>query len=103
MGQYRYSYNYYCDKLYYLLTFFKVGLDNAKRTLQEIVVLPALNPEVESKLNIIVLSLSLCLSAFCRTQNPCKGSVIIWTTRKWQDHAGTLLMSFNNYNKLMLL
>ncbi len=46
--------------IFYLLIFVVViiivGLDNAKRTLQEIVVLPALNPEVR----YIQLLISFC-------------------------------------------
>lgn len=69
-----------------------VGLELPKQTLQEIVILPTINPEVRVVHTVHSLaegvwcvSLSLVIHW---TEGPCQRSTSLWPSWKWQNNAG---------------
>ena len=59
-----------------------VGLENAKDSLREIIVLPALKPEVSVMLKRYMI-LNIHTIVFCGFDSTSKGTTIIWTSWKW--------------------
>ena len=79
-----------------------VGLELAKRTLQEVVILPALRPEVSVVLTSsfhMVLNITLVIFHYkiivvYWTPFSSQGYTFVWTTRKWEDNVGTYTFTY---------
>ena len=79
-----------------------VGLELAKRTLQEAVILPALRPEVSvvltssfhMVLNITLVFFHYKIIVVYWTPFSSQGYTFVWTTRKWEDNVGTYTFTY---------